>query len=514
MQATLQEALALTKDVFREAEANPALAGKDNIAWALYGLFHRQISIPYFLHRERIAAGGEVEAKLLPAARFSRLLAGLPPAPARKKRVAPFGKARHLVSLLIPFLFSMASLVWLAVRRRRRTAIWTGDFFDPATRADFRLGKLYDRLDERGLAYVELIRSGTTDFKTLWKNARLRGSPALYYDALVAYLGWLFPKARATSGGRMGLVQEIYAEDLNHIARTVPLFRIIFKAIGVGELVSWEYSERQAGLVHAARGAGIPIIGFMHGAGMESYMAHEFIAEYRGPGPLGPDYFGVWSAWWKDYFDSRSRVYGSIEVSGSLRKGMKAPAPSSAPVPGLARPLRKVLWISEPLAEVDDIAPYLSMVAGRYELGIKKRPSTADSFYNRLLKARPDFKGIPVHDGNIFEAIGQYDLVIGSHSTGVIDASVLGKPFVLVGTRKWGDYFEMRGSPDGNLFFAETPEELPSVIARWEGVDPGPALERVRSRFYGDPNADGCAWVVEKILGCRARGKTDRPLPR
>jgi hypothetical protein len=316
----------------------------------------------------------------------------------------------------------------------------------------------------------------------------------------VEYLGWLFPRARlARDGGRMAFVQEMFARDLHHVARTIPLFRLIYKFIGVRELMAWEYSERQAGLIHAARRAGLPVIGFMHGAGMESYMAHEFMSAYTGSRPLGPDYFGVWSGWWKAYFETRSRLYGSVEISGNLRKSARPSAPAAAGPP------RKILWISEPLAEVEDIEPYLRVVAARYDLGIKKRPSTADSFYNRLVKAYPEMRDVPFLDGNIFEAIAQFDLVIGSHSTAVIDAAVVGKPFILVDTRKWGDYFELRDDPDGRLFFAETPEDLPSVIARWESADVRGALGRIRERFYGDAGSDGCAWMVEKILSCRAR---------
>jgi len=471
----LEKALAHTGRTFREAQTYPVLAEGQNIAFSIYGLYHRQIAL----------AG----AQGLPAADAPRTEGWR-----RWARGCRTGAA-----LFLPFLYSLASLAWLAATRKARTAIWTGDFLDARTRADFRVGDLYRALADGGIPFVEFIRGNQAGFPAAWKNAVARRRPAVYYEALTFFLGGLFPSPSLPEAPEgLSRAYRRFRADLDGVARSIPILRAAYRIAGVRELIAWEYSDRQAGLIHAARSLDIPVIGFMHGAGMLAYMAHEFIPEYQGPGPLGPDVFGVWSEWWAGYFRERSRLYGRLEVSGTLRKSRR-PRKAGAP----RGPIRKVLWISEPLGVVEESLPYLRALRAGFEVGIKKRPSTSDRFYNALLAADPGFRDLEARDGDIFEAIAEYDPVVGSHSTAVLDATWLDKPFVFVDTPKWGDYFELAGSEATRWLLARDPASLVAALRKWEGADAAGVCAEVRERYYGDPARDGCAWIVETIKGMR-----------
>jgi hypothetical protein len=483
--SAIETALAHTSRVFRDASAYPVLVGGENIAYAVYGLFHRQVALPAAMSKYSGRTPGSKAAK--------------PP--------AFLIWCKDVACMLPPFLYSAGSILWLGLGKKPRTGIWTGDFIDPKTGADFRLGSLYQAMEKSGLGYVEFIRTNHSGFKAFWKNALLRRRPAIYYDAITLFLGWLIPSPEIpVAEGELSQAYIRFRRDLIRVGRSIPILRAVLRAVGVKEMVAWEYSDRQAGLIHAARSISLPIIGFMHGAGMQNYMAHEFISEYPGPGPLGPDIFGVWSEWWKGYFEQRSRLYGRVVVSGTLRKSRTLPKEIPA-----GKPIRRILWISEPLAEVDEVLPFLEALEKEFQVGIKKRPSTSDLFYNALVAARPEYRKLETLDGDIFEAMDGYDAVVGSHSTGVLDATWLNKPFVFVSTPKWGDYFDLASNQELSWLLARDAESLVASLKCWEQSGPARICSNIRTRFYGDPSQDGCAWVVGTIRDMRTRksGKLD-----
>ena len=100
------------------------------------------------------------------------------------------------------------------------------------------------------------------------------------------------------------------------------------------------------------------------------------------------------------------------------------------------------------------------------------------------------------------EAIERCDVVVGSQSTGVIEATLGDKPFVFFKTNKWGDYFDMKSFDTKYNFFAEDPKELIKYIAESNKI-PKETIKNLRDRFFGDPYENGSKWVVaevEKIL--------------
>jgi hypothetical protein len=471
--SVLARAMARTDRVFAEAERLPATCGNLNLVWSLYDRVHLEVSLPIELGLSRAEGAGGTPRRL----------------PVRSWLGAAF---RHV----LPFIYSLVSLAYLRLRGGARIAIWTGDFNDPRTGGDFRMGHLYSHLQKLNVPFLEFIRENHRGgLRQAIKNCWERRRWAVYYDACSFFLA---PASRVPPINVSDLsdpeARDIFARYEGDLARTISsvgLFRKWFSWLGIRGLVAWEYSSRQASLIASAKLQGLPVIGFMHGAGMRSYMIHEFIPGRAGM--IGPDVFGVWSAWWKEYYVSRAGIYGKVEIAGPMRLpevGLRARRAGSG-VP-------TALWISEPLLNPAEAVPWLRHLRKGYRVIIKKRPSTSDAFYNGLVKDYPEFGDLEIREGDIFKAISEADVVLGSHSTGVADASLIGVPFLFVATRKWGDYFELSDADSPYRLFVRNTEELDLSLEWVRTMDVQHVLTMIRERFYGTGESDGSRWVADR----------------
>jgi len=477
--SVLERALAETQRVFSEVDKVPGRLHGLNPVWAVFDRVHLEVSLPLALRRR----GGEPSGPET-----------LPPRPSRA-----WAFLRGLAVHTPLFVLSLANLLRLRRESRPRVAIWTGDFYDPRNGGDFRLGGLYAHLNAENAAFVDLVRTHNGGLRQALANARSRGRPVIYYESLAFFLSGAWrarrPDFSAVPADHAAVLGR-YAPEIAAVVPHARLFAALLGFLNVRSLVAWEFSSRQAALIFAAKTRGIPVIGFMHGAGMRSYMAHEFLP--AAAGPLGPDVFGVWSSWWRAYFRRHTSLYGAVEVSGPMRRPEIA-----AGAPERATPARgpRVLWISEPLLDPDEAVPWLRHLCARFEVTIKKRPFTTDVFYKGLVARYPEFAALPTADGNIFQAIAAADVVIGSHSTAVIDASLAGVPFILVATQKWGDYFELESFDAPWAVYVRDVAGLDdSLAALAEGAETAETLRALRERFYGSGESDGSLWVARKAL--------------
>ena len=475
--SALLKAVDLTERLFSEADKIPALFCGYNLVWSLYDRVHLEVSIPRQLRSEE-----SQDPVLKGAAAYSL-----------------FTWVREAGRQLLPFLFSLASLIRFRIGGKPSVAIWTGDFFDERTGGDFRLGDLYLHLQSLEVPFIEFIRTNQRGgVVQAFKHAWIRKRWAVYYDACAFFLssnrnipglnlsGLSDPDARA--------VFSRYERDLAITRSSAGIFAAWFRILNIRTLIAWEFSSRQAALIVAAKSLGLPVIGFMHGAGMRTYMMHEFLPAKAGK--IGPDIFGVWSAWWKEYYTTHAGIYGHVEVAGPMRPpsiqlAKKKPTTETKPM---------ALWISEPLLAPKEAVVWLRHLRKNYRLIIKKRPFTSDSFYNGLIEQFPEFKEVETRDGDIFQAFVEANVVLGSHSTGVIDASLMGVPFVLVSTRKWGDYFELSGYDAPFRMYVQDTDELDLSLHWLKENNPTSVLESVRNRFYGDGVSDGSRWVAERAF--------------
>jgi len=350
------------------------------------------------------------------------------------------------------------------------------------------LGNLFDELNKNEQDFVEFIRNDRSDLIFILKNLFLRRRPVIYYKSIEKVLSFYTKHQEKVYLINEDTVhREILNKSMKFIASPykIKIASFIFKLLKIKKLICWEFGDRQADLIYAAKINKIESIGFMHGAGMKNYMTHEFISEFDSSFKIGPEVMGVWSQWWKEYYLANSKLYDKIEVSGILRKPkIIEPSISSSKI------IKDVLWISEPLIDPSEVITFMRYFNKNYNLIIKKRPSTTDVFYNNLMSNYEEFLTCETKDGDIYEAINNVDLVIGSHSTAVIDSSVLSKPFLLVNTPKWGNYFQI-----DNLYFVNDINELESKISKVFEQNP----KKIKEQYLGKDDDHGVNWLVNYI---------------
>lgn len=464
-ESKLYQALELTHKIFENIKVKNYVYQNYELIWSIYSKVHTYYSIPYVLNGN--IPDHDVHQSFIKSLSFYIKL---------------------IFKDLILLSYSIISIIYFMLRRNNKVAIWTGDFYNQDLKGDFRLGKLYLRLEEEKINHIDFVRDNTNGLKHALQNMFKRKKPVIYYSSIERV--FTFYKRNKTSV-YLNQPNQLHESILKGAIRVIAnpskirIFKILFKILNVKVFLCWKYDDRGANLIHASKLLDIKTIGFMHGAGMLSYNPYEYIPQFNSSYKIGPDIEGVWSMWWKDYYEKNSNLYGKIEVSGSLRKFKNNAKDILFPVK-----INKILWISEPLVDVDEVIRYLDYLVDKFEVTIKKRPYTNDKFYNQLIKRYPKYKNVPTNDGDIYKAIEPFDLVVGSHSNAVIEASFLNKPFLLVNTNKWGNFFEI-----DDLYFAHNLADLSNKIKKFNKQKP---LE-IKSKYFGEDSNDGVQWLIDKI---------------
>jgi hypothetical protein len=423
----------------------------------------------------------------------------------------PFG---IIVQILLTFLF-----VLILILRRPSILVSTGDKFEPSRDFDFRMRFIYEELRKKNLPFLEFVRS-LEPSKIILKHAWTRRRPVLYTEA-VTFIGRFI--SFITDGRRSAkriygpqtfssvtdkelrfklIVATQYISTVYDDVASIRLLKWLLPMFGIRAAIITATTERNFHTVLACKLNNIPIVGILHGAASRYYNVYEFLPAFEGEKRITADKYGVWSQWWKDYFTTFSKAYEpeQLFVSGPMRPILKRNREiTSVPMSNRV----KVLFVSEVVAIPTEVMPYLDalMIVNDFEVYIKFR-ATHDSFEKWLSEHRPDvLKAIGpqrILKSSMYEALEQCDIAVGSQSTGVIEAVLLNKPFILFNTRKWGDYFDMKSFSNEYNFFAEDPLMLISYIRSGINI-PVNVLKTLQEKFFGNPYQNGSKWVVEKI---------------
>lgn len=230
-----------------------------------------------------------------------------------------------------------------------------------------------------------------------------------------------------------------YLNNFSKNRYQIYLFKLLFKSFKIEQYIIWETSHRQLFSRIAASDCGVNTIGFMHGFAFNSYISYLHLDSYKGNFKFGPDIFIVWSQFWKKYF-SKSSIYKTIYDWGPLRYNK-----FSDRVKEKSDEKLNVLFISEPLIDVSEMIGYLNFLISnktKFNLTFKLRNLNC-KFYKQLINNYPEYKSIDITTEPFEKAVEKFDLVIGSHSTAVVESSIFNVPFLAIITSKWGDYFEI-----------------------------------------------------------------------
>ena len=213
------------------------------------------------------------------------------------------------------------------------------------------------------------------------------------------------------------------------------------------------------------------------------------------------DVYGVWSEYYLEYFRKYSKIStkDSFQFSGLLRpvKNMNQVSPFER----ISEDKIKVLLISEPLVSVMEIIPYIKRLLENndIEVAIKVRPMVRDSYYEKMKVKLPCTKNLDIFSGDIHEVGKKFDVFVGSYSTAVIEASLIGKISVLLDTKKWGDYLDIDTLISGQTLLVKNPEALCNhIFSRIENERSLNTIKLIKDRFFGG-NRDGAQWIVDQL---------------
>lgn len=415
-------------------------------------------------------------------------------------------------------LITLLSLPFLIIRKYRRL-VFIGDKFDQGQDYDFRMKFIYQELRQRNLPFVEFVRS-LESWKTVLQHALIRRRPVIYSEAVTfvgGLLSWL------TGGRRRAqkeFISQIPVDQSDPLVRfkflvaaqhlpevytdiwAIRIMKLITRLIGIKTAIIIAATERNLHTVLGCKLNAIPIIGILHGAPTRHYNTYDFLPGFDGEKMLSVDRYGLWSEWWKDYYLKYSRAYRpeQLFVSGLMRPVIQSSELSRAESPHSEGSI-KVLFIAEQLAVPGEVLPYLEkLLADReIDLTIKFRPYR-DGFEDWLLVNQPALiqaKNLKILRGNIQEAVKDNEVVVGSHSTAVLEALFLSRVPILFKTKKWGDCFGLEDYGQAHPFFAENSDELVDRIKRARTI-PQIDLDKLQERYFGDRSRNGSKWVVDQ----------------
>jgi hypothetical protein len=411
-------------------------------------------------------------------------------------------KMKSYLKSLILVLISFFSILPVLIRRTDRIGLWSGDYYDVNSSGDPRLGLTYQELKDKNIKYIEFIRVGTSTLKNTLSNFYKRKRPVIYYDALFEFLNLLPSRLKMQSiKSKTGFTDNFWEqfESLHFVSLKVLIIRLLNYTLKIKKFVVWEFSHRQAAIIFACKLDNIKTIGFQHGIGMPNYMAHEWISLFKDHYPIGPDVMGVWSEFWKKSFMDKSNIYVKLTICAFPRE--------LSTIRKKIYPHKKklnVLYLSEPLMEPEVIGQHLEAISNNFNLTFKARYKN-DLFIKKLknlpnLDYHISFKPIP-------EIFDEFDLVIATHTTALLEAAISGKPILFIQTSKWMDYFNLN-LISSRLYDFEivTPDDVVSRLyfaySIYQKSDPQTILEfrnKVREIFFGLSDTKFNSWLISEI---------------
>ncbi len=418
----------------------------------------------------------------------------------------PFG-------VVLQIILSVVFLPWLMMKRSK-LMIWVSDKFAPPHTCDFRMIIAYEELNKRKIKFVEFIRS-MESWQNVLSHAWQRKRPVFYSTAVVLLISRI--SSFFSRDHQKKLVKLIEADDPDerfwlsagtHYIRNIKGSIWSIRFIGfIMSLIGVKLASLNGGCnrtfheLIACKMANIKTIGVQHGAQTKSFCVYDFMPGFSGKKQLTLDEYGLWSDWWKDYYTKNSAAYkpSQLYISGPMRPldANIFPADDKGTVP-------RILFIAEQLAIPEEVMPYIIRLlqGGNFELYFKFRPYR-DGFETWLKDNRPEvyeeiLKKVKIFRGTMMEAISRADVVVGSHSTAVLEGLLQLKPIVFFRTNKWGDYFDMKAVDERGRFLAENPDEL--VEKALENVElPQADIRILQKKFFGDPRQNGSKWLVDEL---------------
>lgn len=418
------------------------------------------------------------------------------------------------VGISLQILITLISLPILMVRRAP-IMVSTGDKFEKFQSYDFRMKFLYQELWSRKLSFSECIRS-LESWDTIIRKTFIRKRPLVYSEAVLAVGSFLSTVSGGNTCDDQAFGVRHFASETNpekrfkllvathylrNVSRDIWAIRImkwIVRATGVRVTVTTAATERNFHVVLGSKLNNVPTLGILHGVASRHSTPYDFMTGFDGKKMLSVDRYGLWSEWWRTYYAKYSDAYRpeQLYVSGPMRPIEHTKISSAKTTHESIR----VLFVAEQVVDPQEAMPYLRKLIDcqDIELTIKFRPYH-DGFEQWLTEHEPHIlklKHVRIVKGGMQEAIQKADVVVGSRSTGVLEALLQLKTPVFFHTQKWGDYYGITESAEGDRFFAKDPADLLQKTRSVHAVGQE-LLVKLREQYFGDPYKNGSAWIVD-----------------
>jgi hypothetical protein len=216
-----------------------------------------------------------------------------------------------------------------------------------------------------------------------------------------------------------------------------PFFNAIFSLKKIKLYYCLEINFKNGFSTKIAKINNIRTIGFMHGLSFNSYMSHNFL-NFLPKNNKWIDEFLVWSPFWKTYYEKNSSIYRNIKLTRYPRYNdgfdYSLNYQSNSKI--------NVLWICEPLIDLNEVKDYLFYLNENFNLIFKVR-SLNCTFYKNLLKNYLVFSTNECRSDKFHLSLNNIHFVIGTHSTAVLESCLYNIKFGIILTETWGNFFEI-----------------------------------------------------------------------
>ena len=405
--------------------------------------------------------------------------------------------------------YSLFSILFCKLFHRGKIVIWSGDYLDSRTKFEPRLGDFPLKMKLHSHNFIECIRTDGVSRKQTLLNLLKRKRPLIYYNELTR----IFLKKKTFERKLIqvdpGIKELFFIGACRFInankafileqERRQRCFELLYRFLKSKVAVVWFQSSRTSPMILAGRKKDVKTIGFMHGIVSDKFMGHEYLKELTHL-KIGPDVYGVWSSYWYQEFLDKSALYNksNLEVCGSIK-------PLSSKVALDQRSsARRVVFVAETHLDPEELVPYLKAFSrlGSMSMALKIRPFGTDKFYQRLLSEYPkllkevDIVALPVE-----EAFSPSDLVVGSHSTVLLEAARMGISVLFINTKKWGDFFNLTHQGEYSTIFCQNSDNISEELVDNCYCARDQLLVGFVERMFGSGSLNGAPWLTDK---CRS----------
>ena len=417
---------------------------------------------------------------------------------------------RWLGAPLVPMAVVASWLAaWWFRARGRAVVVYTVDIVSPGLRHDFRIDPIYRELERRELSYGEFVHSlgGVGAVQNFFRRRRLsidmqatamlETRPAVDMSAAASIRAGDMPVDRARFF--CALAREGCRASSEAVRRYRALRRLVRLHRPRFALVL-DDSRHAHELVAACRSEGVYVVSYQHGQ-FNRYFVGLMAYGFLDGKPHRANAYGLWS----DYFRHRllrdSRLYDASTtfVCGMLR----SPGPDVEAKDRSSEGRVRVLVVSESKGRTEEVVPFVAQLLDReaYEVTLKLRPGEqAPTLWRPLLE-----RGLGTSEQSVYDAVRDCDVVLGTYSSVLYEATFFLKPLVVVKTTvPFGFEFGQESLAER----ASGPDGIEQAVARAVAL-PSSELERRRAVLWGEGRADGARHLVEHALA-RSTTSTDR----